>query len=122
MKISALFTATAITVLASSTDAWRVYLHDHSDFGGTTYTASGPGNPGSACHTIPKGHRYRAASITYYAYDRQTNPTTRCTLQLFEGFDCDGMNGPSFSSDTKKALQQDWRDRASCFKTTCKRV
>ncbi|EAQ84587.1 predicted protein [Chaetomium globosum CBS 148.51] len=69
--------------------------------------------------TRPRGPASRAARATpsprgtgtaprqspnYYAYDRQTNPTTRCTLQLFEGFDCDGMIGPSFSSDAKKAL------------------
>ncbi|KAK4156589.1 hypothetical protein C8A00DRAFT_30555 [Chaetomidium leptoderma] len=121
MKFTTLAAAAAIA-LAGNADAWRVYLHDHSNFGGTTYTASGPGNPGSACHIIPKEHRYRAASITYYAYDRQTNPTTRCTLELFEGFHCDGMSGPEFSSDTKTALHSAWRDRASCFKTTCNRV
>ena len=118
MKFSTL-AAVATLALAGNADAWRVYLHDHSDFGGSSYTAAGPGNPGSACHVIPKEHRYRAASITYYAYNKQTNPTTRCKLQLFEGTDCDGMNGPQFSVDTKKALQADWRDRASCFKTTC---
>jgi hypothetical protein len=118
MKLSAL-TAAAVLALAGNASAWRVYLHSFTDFSGSTYTTSGPGNPGSACHTIPSDHRYQANSITYYAYNSQTNPTTRCKLQLFETTDCSGNQGPFFSVDTKKALVEDWRNRAASFRTDC---
>ncbi|RYP35689.1 hypothetical protein DL767_003710 [Monosporascus sp. MG133] len=117
MKLATAF-ATAVA-LAPTVSAWRVYLYSHSDFGGSYYTQGGPGNPGSACHTIPSDHRYEANSIEYYAYNSQTNPTTRCKIQLFETLDCTSHQGPFFSVDTKKVLVEDWRNRAASFSTQC---
>ena len=68
---------------------------------------------------IPSEHRYQANSILYYATNSQTNPTTRCKLQLFDSTTCDGIQGPFYSVDTKKALAEDWGNRAASFKTDC---
>ncbi|KAK4234584.1 hypothetical protein C8A03DRAFT_18544 [Achaetomium macrosporum] len=119
MKLPTLLAAAALTLAPSTASAWRVYLYSFTDFSGATYTAAGPGNPGSACHTIPSEHRYQANSIEYYAYNSQSNPSTRCKIQLFETTDCSGNQGPFYSVDTKKALVEDWRNRAASYKTEC---
>ncbi|KAK4038981.1 hypothetical protein C8A01DRAFT_47442 [Parachaetomium inaequale] len=118
MKFAAV-AAAATLALAPGASAWRVYLYSFTDFSGSTYTAAGPGGTGTACHVIPSDHRYQANSIEYYAYNSQTSPTTRCKLQLWESTDCSGNQGPFFSVDTKKALVEDWRNRAASFSTTC---
>jgi hypothetical protein len=119
MKLTTL-TAAAALALAGNASAWRVYLHSFTDFRGNTYTEAGPGNPGTRCFTIPEDYRWQANSITYYAYNSQTNPTTRCKIQLSEMTDCSGHEeGPYYSVDTKKALPEDWRNRVGSFRTTC---
>ena len=109
----------AAFAFAPAASAWRVYLYTNTDLSGSYYTKAGPGGSGSLCHNIPTEHRYKANSVEYYAYNSQTNPTTRCKLQLFDSPDCGGFKGPYFSVDTKKALVPDWRNRAASFKTEC---
>ncbi len=82
-------------------------------------TESAPNIRPLTLDVIPSDHRYQANSIEYYAYNSQTSPTTRCKLQLWESTDCSGNQGPFFSVDTKKALVEDWRNRAASFSTTC---
>jgi hypothetical protein len=118
MKITTLATI-AVLALAPTTEAWRVYLYHGDNQGGDYYTAAGPGGSGSACHLLPREHVFKARSIEYYAYNRQTNPTTRCKLQLFETNDCGAAQGPYYSVDTKKNLPELWKGRAQSFKTTC---
>ncbi|KAL2023357.1 hypothetical protein VTK56DRAFT_3095 [Thermocarpiscus australiensis] len=114
-------TAIAAIALASAStvSAWRVYLYTNTDFDGSYYTAAGPGNPGYACHAIPAEHRWKANFIEYYAYNRQSNPTTRCKPQLWDRTGCTGLSGPFYSVDTKKTLPEDWRNRESGFSTDC---
>lgn len=105
--------------MAASVGAWRVYLYDNNGFTGSYHTAAGPGSTGAACHVIPTDRRYETNSIVYYAYNSQTNPTSRCKLQLFETVDCSGNQGPFFSVDSRKVWVSDWRNRAASFKTEC---
>ncbi|KAK4097341.1 hypothetical protein N658DRAFT_292885 [Parathielavia hyrcaniae] len=119
MKLTAV-TAAAVLALAGNAEAWRVYLHSFTDFKGLTYTQAGPGDTGSKCFDLPEEYRYTANSITYYAYNKQTNPSTRCRITLYDAQDCGSViKGPSYSVDTKKALPDDWRNRVRAFKTEC---
>lgn len=56
MKLTTLAAAAALA-LAPSASAWRVYLYSFTDFSGSTYTAAGPGNPGTACRTADPSNR-----------------------------------------------------------------
>ncbi|KAK4126766.1 hypothetical protein N657DRAFT_175478 [Parathielavia appendiculata] len=119
MKLTTI-AAAAVIALAGNASAWRVYLHSFTDFRGLTYTKAGPGGTGSKCHNLPEEYRYTANSITYYAYNSQTNPSSRCKITLYDTPDCDTViKGPSYSVDTKKALPEDWRNRVYAFKTEC---
>ncbi len=56
MKVTTL-AAAATLALAPNASAWRVYLYSFTDYSGSTYTAAGPGNPGTACRMLNRPNR-----------------------------------------------------------------
>ncbi|GJN71259.1 hypothetical protein PCL_10748 [Purpureocillium lilacinum] len=118
MKLTAVAAAAALA-LAPTTEAWRVYLYHGDNQSGTYYTNSGPGGSGSRCHLLPREHVHKARSIEYYATNSQSNPTTRCKIQMFETNDCGGRQGPYYQVDTKKNFKWDWVGVIQSYKTTC---
>ncbi|PKS05930.1 hypothetical protein jhhlp_007763 [Lomentospora prolificans] len=123
MKLTTILAAAAVT-MAPAASAWRLYIYNWEDQNkaGGYYTNSGPGNPGRACHSVSSALNNKGSSIEYYAGNRQSNPTTRCGLKLYDGAGCTGASTSEYRYDVKMNLApllEGWNNRVSSFSTNC---
>ncbi|KAF8638203.1 hypothetical protein AX16_010549 [Volvariella volvacea WC 439] len=110
MKSSFLLSLPFITL---SAHVWRFTGYHDRNYAGASVTASGPGNPGFACHSV--GALNNAISSFHWYNDGG------CTLELYKGIDWTNVLFDRFSGNRSDPdlAHTNYNDDISSYGTVC---